>query len=326
MEPILQIQHVSIDFTQYTGRKGLKKQRLQVIRDLSLTICPGQVVAVVGASGSGKSLLAHGILHILPYNSHMEGEIFYDGVPLTETRAKQLRGQEIVLIPQGVTYLDPLMKVGPQIRKGRNDAAARAASREALARYGLAPETEELYPFELSGGMARRVLIATAVVEHPRLVIADEPTPGLDMTSARRILSHLREIADEGAGILLITHDLEQALAVADRVVVFYAGETIEEAAVTDFSELSKLRHPFTKALWRAMPQHGFQPISGAQPYPGTVEKGCPFVDSCVDCVDKCRLVENIPLREVRGGWVRCLQAERPSRRESTTPGEEVLP
>lgn len=118
MEPILQIQHVSIDFTQYTGRKGLKKQRLQVIRDLSLTICPGQVVAVVGASGSGKSLLAHGILHILPYNSHMEGEIFYDGAPLTETRAKQLRGQEIVLIPQGVTYLDPLMKVGPQIRKG----------------------------------------------------------------------------------------------------------------------------------------------------------------------------------------------------------------
>ena len=186
MEPILQIQHVSIDFTQYTGRKGLKKQRLQVIRDLSLTICPGQVVAVVGASGSGKSLLAHGILHILPYNSHMEGEILYDGVPLTETRAKQLRGQEIVLIPQGVTYLDPLMKVGPQIRKGRNDAAARAASREALARYGLASETEELYPFELSGGMARRVLIATAVVEHPRLVIADEPTPGLDMASARR--------------------------------------------------------------------------------------------------------------------------------------------
>ena len=92
------------------------------------------------------------------------------------------------------------------------------------------------------------------------------------------------------------------------------------------FAGLWKLRHPFTKALWRAMPQHGFQPISGAQPYPGTVEKGCPFVDSCVDCVDKCRLVENIPLREVRGGWVRCLQAERPSRRESTTPGEEVLP
>ena len=329
MEPILQIQHVSIDFTQYTGRKGLKKQRLQVIRDLSLTIRPGQVVAVVGASGSGKSLLAHGILHILPYNSHMEGEILYDGAPLTETRAKQLRGQEIVLIPQGVTYLDPLMKVGPQIRKGRNDAAARAASREALARYGLAPETEELYPFELSGGMARRVLIATAVVEHPRLVIADEPTPGLDMASARRILSHLREIADEGAGILLITHDLEQALAVADRVVVFYAGETIEEAAVTDFSELSKLRHPFTKALWWAMPQHGFQPISGAQPYPGTVEKGCPFVDSCVDCVDKCRLVENIPLREVRGGWVRCLQAEGAPTMGSTgkkISGEEALP
>ena len=321
---ILEIRNLSVSFKMY--ERGLKQKDLKVISNLNLHVDEGEILAIAGSSGSGKSLLASAVMGILPDNASLDGVMRYYGQELTSKLQKRLRGREIALVPQSVKYLDPLMKVGPQIRRGRNDAAARAASREALARYGLAPETEELYPFELSGGMARRVLIATAVVEHPRLVIADEPTPGLDMASARRILSHLREIADRGAGILLITHDLEQALAVADRVVVFYAGETIEEAAVTDFSELSKLRHPFTKALWRAMPQHGFQPISGAQPYPGTVEKGCPFVDSCVDCVDKCRLVENIPLREMRGGWVRCLQAERPSRRESTTPGEEALP
>ena len=322
MEPILQIQHVSIDFTQYESRKGTSRRCLQVIRDLSLTLYPGQVMAVVGASGSGKSLLAHGILHILPYNSHMRGEILYNGEPLTKERAKRLRGREIVLIPQGVTYLDPLMKVGAQIRKGRRDEASRRMSREALGRYGLSPDTEDLYPFELSGGMARRVLIAAATVEKPRFVIADEPTPGLDTVSAGRILAHLREIADAGAGVLLITHDLELALRIADRVAVFYAGETIEDAAASDFADPSLLRHPFTKALWHDMPGHGFRTIAGAQPYPGTAERGCPFVSSCVDCVDKCREAEEIAPRYVRGGWVRCLRVQQDTTEAGTENGD----
>ena len=105
MEPVLQIKGVSISFTQYSG--GLQQAELPVIRDLSLTVRLGQVVAVVGASGSGKSLLAHGILGLLPYNSRMEGEILYEGAPLTASRAAKLRGKEIALVPQGVTYLDP---------------------------------------------------------------------------------------------------------------------------------------------------------------------------------------------------------------------------
>lgn len=110
-----------------------------------------------------------------------------------------------MLIPQGVTYLDPLMKIGPQIRKGKRDAGIRERCRAALKRYGLKEEIEEQYPFELSGGMARRVLIASAVTESPRLIIADEPTPGLDKKAAGRILGHFRELAEEGAGILFIT-------------------------------------------------------------------------------------------------------------------------
>ena len=304
MKPILAIEHLSIDFIQYD--KGLRRRVLPVIRDLSLTVEAGQVVAVVGASGSGKSLLAHAILDILPYNSRRKGKILYDGEKLTPERAEKLRGKEIALVPQGVTYLDPLMKVGPQLRRGRRDGETRRKYRDALVRYGLDERTEGLYPFELSGGMARRVLIASAVAENPRLIIADEPTPGLDAQAAARILTHFRELAEGGAGVLFITHDLETALEIADRVAVFYAGETIEEAAAGDFASEELLRHPFTKALWNAMPQHGFRPITGAQPYPGEMKEGCPFARQCANCTDECRAGQ-IGLRTFRGGLVRCL-------------------
>lgn len=124
MEPILKIEHLSVYFNQYEQGLhafGFQKRRLAAVKDLSLEIEPGQIVAVVGASGSGKSLLAHSILGILPYNSHMAGEIQYAGEPLTKKRVKKLRGKEIFLIPQGVTYLDPLMKVGAQLSKGKKD-------------------------------------------------------------------------------------------------------------------------------------------------------------------------------------------------------------
>ena len=289
MEPILQVSHLSLSFSQYS--RGTQKQNLPVIHDLSFSIQPGQVVAVVGSSGSGKSLLAHGILGILPYNSAMEGTILYRGEPLTQKRAEALRGREIVLVPQGVTYLDPLMTVGPQVRRGRRDAAARDESRSVLARYGLGAETEELYPFELSGGMARRVLIATAAVEHPKLLIADEPTPGLDARAASRILGHFRELAEEGAGVLLITHDLEL------------------EADSADFSG-GKLRHPYTRALWGALPQNGFNPIPGTQPYPGEILDGCQFAPRCPRCQERCRSGGPVPYVPQAGGMVRCYTPE----------------
>lgn len=263
MEPILKIEHLSISFIQY--ERGARRRKLQVVKDLSLSVMQGQITAVVGASGSGKSLLAHSILGILPYNSHASGNIFYDGKPLTQKRIKKLRGKEIVLIPQGVTYLDPVMKVGDQLRKGRKDFEAKERCRMALERYGLGEETEDMYPFELSGGMARRVLIASAVMEKPRLIIADEPTPGLDARAAKRILGHFREMADEGAGMLFITHDLELALTVADRVIVFLEGKTIEQAEAADFKCLENLRHPYTRALWCAMPEHGFRVMAEAE-------------------------------------------------------------
>ena len=302
MDPILQVDRLSISFTQY-GR-GLRRRTLPVIRDLSLSLLPGQVTAVVGASGSGKSLLAHAILGLLPYNSRAEGGILYRGTPLPPERAATLRGREIALVPQGITYLDPLMKIGPQVRRGDRSPEARARSRAALSRYGLGPEVEDLYPFELSGGMARRVLIASAVAGHPRLIVADEPTPGLDARAAGRILGHFRELAEEGAGVLFITHDLELALTIAHRVLVLYAGETVEEAEAADFAA-GALRHPYTRALWAALPQNGFAPIPGTQPYPGEIPRGCQFAPRCPRCRPPCR-EGAVPYTALRGGAVRC--------------------
>lgn len=305
MEPVLEVRGLSVAFTQYA--RGLRQTELNVIRDLSVSVHAGEIVAVVGASGSGKSLLAHAVLGLLPYNAKMDGEILYKGGLLTEKRLRNLRGREVSLIPQSVSFLDPLMKAGPQLWNGRRGADIRGRTRAALARYGLDAGTEGLYPFELSGGMARRVLIASAAMENPALIIADEPTPGLDAAAAKRVLGHFRELADAGAGILLITHDLETALSAAARVVVFYAGMAVEEAAAGDFLAGTGLRHPYTKALWQAMPCNGFSADSAVQPYAGELRGGCPYAPRCAQYAQGCG--DMVPYKELRGGRVRCLYA-----------------
>lgn len=305
-QPILEIKNLSISFRQYD--KGFEKTDLDVIRNLSVTVRPGEMVAIVGSSGSGKSLLAHSILGILPYNATVNGQMLYDGRELNKERQESLRGNEIVLVPQSVAFLDPLMKIGPQIRKGKKDEASKKKLDGIFKGYGLKTEVEELYPFELSGGMNRRVLVSTAMMGNPRLVIADEPTPGLHMKMVRRVMEHFRELADRGAGVLLITHDLEQALEVADRVAVFYAGTTVEETSVADFQSEDSLRHPYSKALFRALPQNGFQFIPGTQPYVKDLPTGCPFGPRCESFCEECK--GEIPNRTVRNGYVRCLFAK----------------
>ena len=305
--PILKIEHMNITFTQYD--RGMRQTELPVIRNLDVEVHAGEMVAVVGSSGSGKSLLAHGVMGVLPYNASMGGRILYCGEELTKQRIERLRGNEIVLVPQSIAYLNPLMKIGSQIRKGSKDEKVKRKLRDIFARYSLKPEVEELYPFELSGGMNRRILISTALIEEPKLVIADEPTPGLDLKMAKRAMEHFRELADMGAGVLVITHDLELALETADRIAVFYAGTTLEEATVSDFEREETLRHPYSKALWRAMPKNGFGFVSGEQPYVKDLPGGCPFAPRCGRCTEECRKGE-IPSQEIRGGRVRCLHLE----------------
>lgn len=308
---MLSVKNLSITFTIYDV--GLKQKQLTVITDLDLEIQPGQIVAVVGSSGSGKSLLAHAILGILPHNAQVSGQILFRGELLTPRLQAQLRGKQIALIPQSVSYLDPLMAVGSQVHRagclsGLTNKKAKQMVDQVFNRYSLATLVKRLYPFQLSGGMARRVLVATAAVGCAELLIADEPTPGLHPDVVAETLNHLRELANAGKGVILITHDLEAALQVADQVAVFYAGTTLEVANSADFTA-GNLRHPYTQALWRALPQNEFIAVPGSQPHPEALPSGCLFSDRCPLVTDACR--EARPqFRLVRGAPVRCIHAE----------------
>ena len=302
-ETLLEIHDLSVSFRMYGA--GLEQKDLQVISDLHLRIRPGEIVAVAGSSGSGKSLLASAILGILPANATVRGHVHYRGKELTPEMQRELRGKEIALVPQSVAYLDPLMRVGKQV-DGHRRPKPTEKRRSLFRRLALPERTETLYPFQLSGGMARRVLVSTALLTEASLVIADEPTPGMSLDQALEALKMFREMADAGKSVLLITHDIDLAFEFADRVAVFYAGTTVEIAPVEDFrTGPQALRHPYSQALWRALPQNGFTPIDGFQPYAGSLPRGCLFAPRCPYATDRCR-AEIPPVREVRGGEVRC--------------------
>ncbi len=300
IDNLLDVRNLSVSFMMY--EHGLEQKELNVISNLSVSVKKGEILAVAGSSGSGKSLLANAILGILPHNARVEGEMLYCGKELTGDKQQKLRGKEISLVPQSVGYLDPLMQVGQQVI-GTN--GSRDQQEAAFKRYGLADRVKRMYPFQLSGGMARRVLVSTAVTGDAKLIIADEPTPGLSKENAQTAMGHFRSLADEGCAVMLITHDLDLALDYADRIAVFYAGTTLEIAAADDFkSGLDALRHPYTKALWKAMPQNGFQPIEGSQPYAGALPKGCLFAPRCPQRRGSCE--ERPAMRPLRGGEVCC--------------------
>ena len=302
-ETLLEIHDLSVSFRMYDA--GLEQKDLQVISDLHLRIRPGEIVAVAGSSGSGKSLLASAILGILRANATVRGHVHYRGKELTPEMQRELRGKEIALVPQSVAYLDPLMRVGKQV-DGHRRPKPTEKRRSLFRRLELPERTETLYPFQLSGGMARRVLVSTALLTEASLVTADEPTPGMSLDQALEALRMFREMADAGKSVLLITHDIDLAFEFADRVAVFYAGTTVEIAPVEDFrTGPQALRHPYSQALWRALPQNGFTPIDGFQPYAGSLPRGCLFAPRCPYATDRCR-AEIPPVREVRGGEVRC--------------------
>ncbi len=308
---MLSVQDLNVTFTMY--ERGLAQKRLTVITELDLTVEAGEVVAVVGASGSGKSLLAHAILGILPANAEVNGLITFQGESLTPTRSAALRGKVIALIPQSVGYLDPLMRVGTQVnqaarRSGLSKHAAGSAVDRTFDRYELKSGTKRLYPFQVSGGMARRVLVSTAAVGEAKLVIADEPTPGLHPDIVTETLNHLKELAQDGKAVILITHDIEAALQIADRVAVFYAGTTVEIVSAKAF-HLGTLRHPYTQALWRSLPQNDFIPVPGHQPSPDALPRGCLFSDRCSLVTSECQTARP-PLLPIQDALVRCIHAE----------------
>ncbi|MGI6014309.1 MAG: ABC transporter ATP-binding protein [Oscillospiraceae bacterium] len=307
---IFQVVDFGVSFSQYV--KGMERKELHVITNLDINLYKGKILAVLGSSGSGKSLLAHAILGILPYNATTYGKMYYDGKEITQADREQLRGTTISLIPQSVNYLDPLIKVGKQVELSLMRFPAKERKEKVLKqfeKYGLAPEVYDYYPHQLSGGMARRVLLSTALLAESEIIIADEPTPGLDEQTLNEVLANFRKVTDEGCAVLMITHDINAAKKIADQIAIFYAGSTLEIANADEMTgDGSKLRHPYTKALLKAMPDTDFEPTDGTQPMPGEISKGCLYCDRCPQKTDVCSS-QTPPIRDLRGGKVRCFHA-----------------
>lgn len=262
---LLQVEDLSVSFRMYEEDAPFfraRQRNVEVIRNLSIAVHANEIVAVVGASGSGKTLLADAILGLFEPNATVTGRVWFDGEQKDASSLARLRGNGISLVPQSVNYLDPLMKVGRQVEgfshPGESREQRKRRREELFARYDLGPEVANLYPFELSGGMARRVLLCCALMDEPCVIVADEPTPGLDLELAVRALDDFRDFANAGGGVLLITHDIELALHVADRVAVFKDGTVVEETAVANFASPDMLAHPFSRELWHALPEHDF--------------------------------------------------------------------
>jgi peptide/nickel transport system ATP-binding protein len=253
--PLLDVRDLSIDFGQQAAVKGI-----------SFHISPGETLGLVGESGSGKSAASLAVLRLLPHTARVAGEVGFDGeqlLGLPEEAMRRRRGRDIAMIFQEpMTALNPVMPVGAQIaeavqahHRGESREAVRAKVLSAMEEVGL-PEVERRardYPHQFSGGQRQRILIAMAIVNRPRLLIADEPTTALDVTVQAQILELLNGLRREhGLAMLFISHDLAVVAQVADRVAVMQRGEIVEEGPVRSLFE--RPQHPYTRRLLASAP------------------------------------------------------------------------
>ena len=298
------------------------RQTLVAVDGVSFDIAAGETFALLGQSGCGKSLTAQGIMCLLPaVGRRLGGRVCFDGedlLALSEAEMRTWRGGRIAMIFQEpATSLNPVLTVGQQIGEvlwrhlGLRGAEASGRMVDLLRQVGIADPERRLneYPFQFSGGMKQRVMIAIALAGEPELLIADEPTTALDVTVQAQILDLLARLqAERGMSILLITHDLGVVARMAHRVGVMYAGELVEVAGREAF--FGQPRHPYTQALFEALPDisrrgRGLATIPGQVPSLGRMPSGCRFADRCRHVMARCR--EQSPdWRKLDGHAVRC--------------------
>ena len=306
---------------------------------VSFEVGAGETVCLVGESGSGKSVTALSLLRLIPRPGAIaaESEIVFEDeqlLTLSDEEIRTVRGRRIGMVFQEpMASLNPVLTVGEQIAEvvrvhtNASRAAAWERAVEMLALTGIpaAAERASQYPHQLSGGMRQRVMIAMALVMHPALVIADEPTTALDVTIQAQILTLLRELqARLGMAILLITHDLGVVAEMADRVLVMYAGEIVESAGVEQL--FHSTHHPYTEGLLHAMPTLGTErerlnTIPGVVPRATQWPTGCRFRERCSYAWERCER-EHPPLYQIGDGHLsRChLAQESERRREQHQP------
>lgn len=255
MTPLLSIRDLTVGFAP----RGGPFAPTTPLRGLSLDLHRGEVMALIGASGAGKSLLAHAVLGLLPPDAGRSGTIRFEGEVLDAVSLPRLRGRRIALLPQSVTHLDPFMPVGRQVALAARRAGAPDPGPEGFRAVGLDPACRAAHPHELSGGMARRVLLLAALAGEPDLVIADEPTDHLDPASGAIVLERLASVARRGGAVLLVTHDLVAVLPQAGRVALVQDGRVVGIELAASFSGTGEgIVSPYGRALWRALPQNGF--------------------------------------------------------------------
>jgi oligopeptide transport system ATP-binding protein len=289
------------------------------VDDVSFSLNPGEVVGLVGESGSGKSVTGLSIMRLVSVPGRIAaGEVLFDGRELTklsETQIRSIRGRDIAMIFQDpMTSLNPLMKIGIQIaetlrvHKGMGSRQARERTVELLRLVGIpaAGSRYDDFPYQFSGGMRQRVMIAMALACDPKLLIADEPTTALDVTIQAQILDLIRRVREElGTAIIMITHDLGVIAGIADRVHVMYAGRIVESGTAERL--FAAPEHPYTEGLLRSVPRIDEPPademlqIKGTPPDPTNRTSGCAFHPRCAYAIDRC-VTERPPLEEVAPG------------------------
>ena len=281
-------------------------ERVPVVDGISLDVHPGEVLALVGESGCGKSVTAFSALRLIPRPGRIDaGQITLAGrdvLALSVSEMRRVRGGDAAMIFQEpMTSLNPVQTVGRQVveairlheRIGFDAAREQTVALFDRVKIPDAAHRFDAYPHQLSGGLKQRVMIAMALAMRPKLLIADEPTTALDVTIQAQILTLMRELQHEkDTGILLITHDLGVVNELADRIAVMYAGRIVEEGTRTDI--LSRATHPYTRGLLRSVPSLGrrgekLEEIAGVVPQPQDWPAGCRFSTRCGRVLDRCR-------------------------------------
>ena len=314
--------------------------KVAAVDNISFSIKEGEVLAIVGESGCGKSVTSLSIMGLVPSppGKITNGEILLNGKDLTKLSDKEMRairGNELAMIFQEpMTSLNPLFTIGNQLieailihNKSWSKKQAKARALEIMKLVGL-PRAEELineYPHQLSGGMRQRVMIAMALLCDPKVLIADEPTTALDVTIQAQILKLMKELNERlNTAVLMITHDLGVVAETCERVIVMYAGQIVEQAPVLEI--FNNPQHPYTKGLIQSVPDMRYKKdslysIPGNVPKPGSIKQGCRFAPRCEFAHDRC-YAENPPLYETGSTHVaRCFLLEK----EAASYGESAV-
>lgn len=308
MQKLLEVKDLAVSFKTFFGE-------VEAVRGIDFHINQKETIAIVGESGCGKSVTASSIMQLLPMPPafYKKGQILFnneDIVKKSEREMQKIRGNEISMIFQDpMTSLNPTMKVGKQIVEGllkhqnlsRGQAKKRARQMLELVSVPQAEKRINQYPHEFSGGMRQRVMIALAMVSHPKLLIADEPTTALDVTVQAQILDLMKGIQKEfGTAIMLITHDLGVVADISKRLIVMYAGQLLEEGRAEEI--FSNPKHPYTVKLLGSVPRldmdrsKSLHSIEGTPPDLYIPPKGCAFFDRCEEAMIICK--DNMPERQ----------------------------